>query len=334
MIYRVRRYVAVPEQLEAFHDFFNERLLPIQVRHGARLVGRWETDDHEVIAVWEYADMAAYERVAAAVRADPDSAAAQRHRETLGPLYTEAHETFARATVAGSLGLDGNMADAEPDKSQLPASLTGGCNCGAVRFAVTTPLVAAHYCHCHRCQRRTGTAASVNARAAPSALRVLAGEDRLRAWKPKDGREKWFCVDCGSALFSSNTSFTDPIGIRMGAFDEPWHPSQRQVLRRLRGPLGADPRRRSAALRREAAPAMRPSCARYDVCLLLHCRKHALPLETERGQRVVRRVSACGAEGRAAFEARVPPSSIAAKLARIEEHCLIATSSLRARDWI
>ena len=35
--------------------------------------------------------------------------------------------------------------------------LTGGCNCGAVRFEVTAPLVKAGYCHCQRCQRRSGT---------------------------------------------------------------------------------------------------------------------------------------------------------------------------------
>jgi NIPSNAP len=99
MLYRVRRYVAVPERLAAFHDFFNAHLLPVQVRHGARLVGRWETDDDEVIAVWEYDDMPAYERIDAAVRADPDSARAQRQRNTLGLLFTEKHETFARSTV-------------------------------------------------------------------------------------------------------------------------------------------------------------------------------------------------------------------------------------------
>jgi hypothetical protein len=101
-----------------------------------------------------------------------------------------------------------------------PAILTGGCNCGAVRFEVTAPLVVAHYCHCRRCQRRTGTAASLNARAAPGGVRVSYGRDRLRAWKPDDGREKWFCGDCGSALFSSASGFSDPIGVRMGAFDD------------------------------------------------------------------------------------------------------------------
>jgi hypothetical protein len=39
--------------------------------------------------------------------------------------------------------------EAIPQMTDLP--LTGGCNCGAVRFEVTEPLVAASYCHCKRC---------------------------------------------------------------------------------------------------------------------------------------------------------------------------------------
>ena len=35
------------------------------------------------------------------------------------------------------------------------SALTGACGCGAVRFEVTAPFVAALYCHCTRCQRRT-----------------------------------------------------------------------------------------------------------------------------------------------------------------------------------
>ena len=42
--------------------------------------------------------------------------------------------------------------------------LTGGCLCGGVRFEVVEPLVSASYCHCTRCQRRTGTAAAVSGR--------------------------------------------------------------------------------------------------------------------------------------------------------------------------
>ncbi len=97
--------------------------------------------------------------------------------------------------------------------------LTGGCNCGAVRYEVTEPLVVASYCHCRRCQRRTGAGASANAHPPPGAFRIVAGEDELRSWKPEDGGEKWFCGACGSAMFSRMPSDPDSVGIRMGTFD-------------------------------------------------------------------------------------------------------------------
>lgn len=97
--------------------------------------------------------------------------------------------------------------------------LTGGCGCGAVRFEVSEPLVSSIYCHCTRCQRRTGTAASVSARAQPGSFRIVAGEDKLKAWKPDGGAEKWFCGHCGSAMFSRVPGDPDVLGIRLGAFD-------------------------------------------------------------------------------------------------------------------
>ena len=124
-----------------------------------------------------------------------------------------------------------------PQHQEVPLTmtdfpLTGGCNCGAVRFEVTAPLALASYCHCKRCQRRSGAAASANAHPAPDAFRIVAGEDRLRVWKPDGGGEKWFCGDCGSSLFGRNPSHADPIGIRMGAFDgDPGiRPSVRQFV--------------------------------------------------------------------------------------------------------
>lgn len=109
--------------------------------------------------------------------------------------------------------------------------LTGGCNCGAVRFEVTAPIPLATYCHCRRCQRRTGTAASVNAHPADGAFWIVAGQDHLRMWKPERGGEKWFCGDCGSSLFGRNPVHADPIGIRMGAFDK--DPGVRPTIRQF-----------------------------------------------------------------------------------------------------
>jgi hypothetical protein len=99
------------------------------------------------------------------------------------------------------------------------ALLTGGCNCGAVRYEVKAPLAGAYYCHCKRCQRRSGTAAQVSAFPASGAFRITAGEQLLHLWKPENGRERWFCRQCGTHVFGSDARRREPIGIRMGTFD-------------------------------------------------------------------------------------------------------------------
>jgi hypothetical protein len=99
MIYRMRIYQTVRENLPLFHDFFRTCLLPVQKRHGARLVGRWETEDGRIVAIWEYDDRASYERIEAAVRADPQSRRAQERRAQLPPLITSQEEVFMTATV-------------------------------------------------------------------------------------------------------------------------------------------------------------------------------------------------------------------------------------------
>jgi hypothetical protein len=100
----------------------------------------------------------------------------------------------------------------------MTQSLTGHCLCGAVRFEITHPLVSAGYCHCTRCQRRTGAAASANAKLAPGSLHVLAGEELLRSYKPPDGSAKVFCSACGGALWSAGPD-GEPGGIRLGVLD-------------------------------------------------------------------------------------------------------------------
>jgi hypothetical protein len=100
---------------------------------------------------------------------------------------------------------------------ELP--LTGGCLCGGVRFEVHAPPKGARYCHCKRCQRRSGCAATANAAVVAGSVRVVQGEDLLLGWTPPDGKEKVFCRACGSALFSQDPGSGEPTVVRLGAFD-------------------------------------------------------------------------------------------------------------------
>lgn len=97
--------------------------------------------------------------------------------------------------------------------------LTGHCGCEAVRFEIDEPLDAAGYCHCTRCQRRTGGSASATARVVPGSLRVVAGEEHLRSWKPEGGFAKVFCGECGSALFGCPPDSDEIVLVRMGVID-------------------------------------------------------------------------------------------------------------------
>jgi len=101
-----------------------------------------------------------------------------------------------------------------------------------VRFEITAPLTMAGYCHCNRCQRRTGTASSVQAPLPASALRIVAGDEHVRTYRPSTGFEKLFCGQCGSALFSRNPADPSQMGVRLGVLDEDpgVRPSWRQFV--------------------------------------------------------------------------------------------------------
>ncbi len=111
------------------------------------------------------------------------------------------------------------------------APLTGGCPCGTVRFEVTAPFETAGYCHCKRCQRRSGALWTLNAVVDGAGFAVVAGAEAVRTWRPETGKPKSFCGECGGHLFSGVPG-DDAIGVRLGAVDDDpgIRPSWRQWL--------------------------------------------------------------------------------------------------------
>lgn len=102
--------------------------------------------------------------------------------------------------------------------SALP--ITGACLCGGVRYEVSEPFVDAGYCHCTRCQRRTGTAAAASARVAPGSFRVTSGDELIKAYNPGDGGFlKAFCTACGGALYSVSPENSEFMAVRLGTVD-------------------------------------------------------------------------------------------------------------------
>lgn len=110
------------------------------------------------------------------------------------------------------------------------APLSGRCLCGRVRFQVTAPFETAGYCHCKRCQRRSGTTSTLNARVPAEGFEIVAGAEAIHTFHPPDGQPKSFCVHCGGQLFSGDPELDQVVGVRLGAVegDPEIQPSWRQ----------------------------------------------------------------------------------------------------------
>ena len=80
-------------------------------------------------------------------------------------------------------------------------TVTGECFCGAIQYQVQGGLANARSCHCSRCRKVFGGAASAFAELADLAVfRWTRGEQNLRRYIGASGWGLGFCRTCGSAL--------------------------------------------------------------------------------------------------------------------------------------
>ncbi len=111
--------------------------------------------------------------------------------------------------------------DRVPERSNDSAA-TGGCLCGAVRFAITAPIAAAAYCHCTDCRRVTGSAFNISVGVQLAAF-TLTGTPTGHTSRAESGAvlARHFCGACGSPLYTSSDSAPERIFVKAGALDDP-----------------------------------------------------------------------------------------------------------------
>jgi hypothetical protein len=96
--------------------------------------------------------------------------------------------------------------------------LTGGCQCGAIRFAMSAAPLRISICHCRMCQKATGAPFATMAEIATEHFSWTHG--RPAAFRSSSIAERDFCNKCGTPL-SYRKIDGDNIEIMTGAFDRP-----------------------------------------------------------------------------------------------------------------
>ena len=102
------------------------------------------------------------------------------------------------------------------------AILQGSCLCGEVRFEVTEPFETVGQCHCASCKKISGGPGTVSGRVRSGAITILAGEELLRSYQPREGTSKTFCSRCGSNLFGGGWPDSPTASVRLSALDTPF----------------------------------------------------------------------------------------------------------------
>ncbi len=98
---------------------------------------------------------------------------------------------------------------------------TGSCQCGAVTYSLAGEALFTYACHCHNCQKRTGSAFSMGVVAPLDALDVR-GE--LSAWSRVSDRgttnTRHSCASCGNIIYGTDDSGLGLAKLQAGTLDD------------------------------------------------------------------------------------------------------------------
>lgn len=100
----------------------------------------------------------------------------------------------------------------------------GGCDCGKVRYALTSDPIVVHCCHCRWCQRETGASFALNAVIEADRVTLL-GDAPERIDTPSasgKGQAILRCPNCKVAVWSHYSGAGEKACfIRVGTLDNP-----------------------------------------------------------------------------------------------------------------
>lgn len=95
---------------------------------------------------------------------------------------------------------------------------TGGCQCGAVRYAIAGEMTNPHICHCRMCQKAFGNFFAALVGTKRENLTWTHGTPSV--FKSSELVERRFCAKCGTPL-SFSYDDADRISVSIGSLDHP-----------------------------------------------------------------------------------------------------------------
>lgn len=119
----------------------------------------------------------------------------------------------------------------------MTQAYTGGCACGAIRYATHSEPVFENHCQCRDCQKRSGTGHGSYLTFPRRADVTITGEAKTWRVTADSGSEKThaFCPNCGTPVHLTIAAAADTIAIHAGSLDDPGRFRPRVLTYGVRG---------------------------------------------------------------------------------------------------
>ena len=100
--------------------------------------------------------------------------------------------------------------------------ISGGCECGAVRYEISGPPRVVYACHCSTCQTQSGSAFGLAARFHISHFSLTRGELTSFTRPATKGHTltNSFCADCGTRIHHVPSRFPELVSLKPGTLDD------------------------------------------------------------------------------------------------------------------
>jgi hypothetical protein len=102
--------------------------------------------------------------------------------------------------------------------NRIDMEVSGGCQCGAVRYHTSQMLDNSHLCHCRMCQKAVGNIFAALVAAPDDTLVWTRGQPAV--WRSSEHVERGFCANCGTPLFYHDVN-NGRTNLTIGSLDNP-----------------------------------------------------------------------------------------------------------------
>ncbi len=107
-------------------------------------------------------------------------------------------------------------------KIKVSLPMTGGCQCGAIKYEINSMPLTLYACHCTECQRQSSSGFGMSMPVPKTGFKIISGNPKY--WSRTSNSRRTvkcaFCPECGTRLFHEPLRNKEVVNVKPGTLDK------------------------------------------------------------------------------------------------------------------